>query len=92
MVNAGKVVRRAQPNFFLHRLVDQCILHGDGAKIHPLFHQKLWEYHIWLLAGVHQNLSGRVDKTSAIETVDSGSIPDRFKPKTIKIGIHSLPV
>ena len=27
----------------------------------------------------------------APETIDRGSIPDRVKPKTIKIGIHSFP-
>ena len=32
-----------------------------------------------------------VDRASATETVDSGSIPGRVKPKTIKIGIHSFP-
>ena len=36
-------------------------------------------------------ISGRVDRTSAAETVDSGSIPNWVKPKTIKIGIHSFP-
>ena len=36
--------------------------------------------------------SGRVDRVSGTETVDSGSIPGRVKPKTIKIGIHSFPV
>ena len=36
-------------------------------------------------------VSGRVDKASATETVTSGSIPDRVKPKTMKIGIHSFP-
>ena len=36
-------------------------------------------------------ISGRVDRASATETVDSGSIPGRVKPKTIKIGIHSFP-
>ena len=35
--------------------------------------------------------SDRVDRASATETVDSGSIPGRMKPKTIKIGIHSFP-
>ena len=38
-----------------------------------------------------QPISGRVDKASATETVDLGSIPSRVKPKTIKIGIHSFP-
>ena len=32
-----------------------------------------------------------MDKASATETVDLGSIPHRVKPKTIKIGIHSYP-
>ena len=36
-------------------------------------------------------ISGRVDRASATETVDSGSIPGRFKPKTIEIGIHNFP-
>ena len=30
----------------------------------------------------------RVDRASAIETVDLGSIPDRIKPQTIQISIH----
>ena len=34
---------------------------------------------------------GRVDRASATEAVDTGSIPGRVKPKTIKIGIHSFP-
>ena len=40
-------------------------------------------------------MRGRVNRVSAYETVDSGSIPGRVfqfpiwvKPKTIKIGIH----
>ena len=37
------------------------------------------------------SISGRVDRASATETVDLGSIPGRVKPKTIKIGIHSFP-
>ena len=32
-----------------------------------------------------------MDRASATETVDSGSIPDRVKPKTVKIGIPSFP-
>ena len=35
-------------------------------------------------------ISGRVDRASATETVDSGSILGRVKPKTIKIGIQSF--
>ena len=38
-----------------------------------------------------QPISGRVDRASATGTVDSGSIPGRVIPKTIKIGIHSFP-
>ena len=40
---------------------------------------------------VDLSLGGRVDRASATEAVDSGSIPGRVKPKTIKIGIHSFP-
>ena len=36
-------------------------------------------------------ISGRVNRASATEAVDSGSIPGGVKPKTIKIGIHSFP-
>ena len=36
-------------------------------------------------------ISIRVDRASATEAVDTGSIPGRVKPKTIKIGIHSFP-
>ena len=37
------------------------------------------------------SISGRVDRASATEAVDTGSIPGRVKPKTIKIGIYSFP-
>ena len=40
---------------------------------------------------VFMPISGRVDRASSAETVDWSSIPDRVKPKTIKIGIHSFP-
>ena len=36
-------------------------------------------------------ISGRVDRAFATEAVDTGTIPGRVKPKTIKIGIHSFP-
>ena len=36
-------------------------------------------------------ISGRVDRASAIEAVDTGSIPGPVKPNTIIIGIHSFP-
>ena len=36
-------------------------------------------------------ISGRVDRASVTEAVDTGSIPGLVKPKTIKIGIHSFP-
>ena len=42
-------------------------------------------------AQVFRPISGRVDRASATEAVDLGSIPGRVKPKTIKIGIHSFP-
>ena len=31
-----------------------------------------------------------MDRASATEALDSGSIPGRVKPKAIKIGIHSF--
>ena len=37
-----------------------------------------------------QPISGQVDRASAAEAADSGSIPSRVKPKTIRIGIHSF--
>ena len=40
---------------------------------------------------IERPISGRVDRASATEAVDTGSIPGRVKPKTIKIGIHSFP-
>ena len=36
-------------------------------------------------------ISGRADRASTTEMVDSGSIPGWVKPMTIKIGIHSFP-
>ena len=36
-------------------------------------------------------ISGRMDRASATETDNLGSIPGRVKPKTIKLGIHSFP-
>ena len=36
-------------------------------------------------------IGGRVNRASATETVDSGSIPSRVKPKTIKIGVLGFP-
>ena len=32
-----------------------------------------------------------MDRASATEAIDMGSIPSRVKPKTKKIGIHSFP-
>ena len=37
-----------------------------------------------------QPISGRVDRASATETVESGSIPDRVKPLTVKTNIYSI--
>ena len=50
-----------------------------------MFHTLKLKYTSILLS-----LRGRVDRASATEAVDSGSIPSRVKPKTIKIGIHSF--
>ena len=42
-----------------------------------------------MCAYIADPIRGRVDRTSATETVDSVSIPGRVKPKTIKISIRS---
>ena len=48
--------------------------------------------HTWpKILGRMSPINGRVDRASAAEAVDSGSIPGRVKPKTIIIGIHSFP-
>ena len=39
----------------------------------------------------NQQISDRVDRASATETVNLSSIPSRVKPNTTKIGIHSFP-
>ena len=44
-----------------------------------------------LYSTLFKPISGRVDRASATEAVDTGSIPGRVKPKTIKIDIHSFP-
>ena len=36
-------------------------------------------------------ISGRMEKASATETVDSGSIPGWVKTKAVKVGIRSFP-
>ena len=38
-----------------------------------------------------QPISPQMDRASATETADLGSILHRVKPKTIKTGIHSFP-
>ena len=48
-------------------------------------------FHLELNHLLHLPISGRVDRASATEAVDLGSIPGRVKPKTIEIGIHSFP-
>ena len=35
--------------------------------------------------------SSQADGASAAKTIDSGLIPDRVQPKTVKIGIHCFP-
>ena len=37
------------------------------------------------------SVRGQVNKAYVTEMEDFGSIPDRVKPKTNKIGIHSFP-
>ena len=40
---------------------------------------------------INWQISDRMDRAAASETVDSGSIPSRVKPKTINTGMHSFP-
>ena len=56
-----------------------CVIFGLLSFLGSMF------YDMWYL------ISGWVDKASAAETVDSGSIPGLVKPKTKKIGFHSCP-
>ena len=42
------------------------------------------------LYNIDEPISGQVDRASANEMVDSGSIPGRVKLNTIKIGIHNF--
>ena len=46
---------------------------------------------VTLITKATLSISDRVDRASATETVDWGSIPSRVKPKTIKTGIYSFP-
>ena len=50
-----------------------------------------YKYHQLKSTPVLEPISGRMDRAPATETIDAGSIPVRVKPKTRKIGIHSLP-
>ena len=50
-----------------------------------IFQENRWQEPGELMSGLG------VDRASATEAVDTGSIPGRVKPKTIKIGIHSFP-
>ena len=52
------------------------------------------EIYMFVMTTIHcysLPISGRVDRVSATEAVDSSLIPTWVKPKTIKIGIHSFP-
>ena len=40
---------------------------------------------------MNESNPSRVHTACATETVDSGSIPGRLKPNTMKISIHSFP-
>ena len=56
-----------------------------------LFAKKYLQKNALYICKKAEPISGRVDRASATEAVDLGSIPGRVKPKTIKIGIHSFP-
>ena len=50
-----------------------------------------YEYHQLKSTPILEPISGRVDRASATETINTGSIPGRVKAKTRTIGIHSFP-
>ena len=62
---------------------------GCTAWLHIMLSCTAW-LHI-PLGCIFEPISGRVDRASATEAVDTGSIPGRVKPKIRKIGIHSFP-
>ena len=45
------------------------------------------DFVVWDFFNFKIYICGQVDRASATKTIDSGSIPSRVKPKTIKIGI-----
>ena len=67
-------------------IVTKCLLKYSKKQLSPRTNFTLLQQ-----SQVNCVFSGRVDKASATEVVDTGSIPGRVKPKTIKIGIYSFP-
>ena len=71
------------------------LLHCTASKEEILLQRMIAAGGHWSTLQLHRYfipISGRVDKASATKTVDTGSITGRIKSKTIKVGIHSLPV
>ena len=50
---------------------------------------KVFKQNKQAIQSTYSPISGRVDRASATEAVDLGSIPGWVKPKTIKIGIFT---
>ena len=79
-----------------------CVMCTEGAKVMLIIFIRIYHHCTvsdsctvsllyLMLKQMLEPISDRVDRASATETVDSGSIPGRVIPKTIKIGIHSFP-
>ena len=65
---------------------------GIFLQLHSLCRSKISLVQFSLKTQLQKKkISGRVDRASATEALDSDLIPDRVKPKTIKIGVHSFP-
>ena len=72
----SQIVLRLETNFKNH----YCCLSDKGIAFYVVYPTKAFKLS-----------SGRMDRASATEAVDLGSIPGRVKPNTIKINIHSFP-
>ena len=72
-----------------------CSIFLDLRKAYDIYHlssiKELSSINSIFAVYIKELIRGRVDRASATDVVDTGSIPGRVKPKTIKIGIHSFP-
>ena len=64
---------------------------GIFLQLHPLCRFKISLVQFSLKTQPQKTIRGRVNRAFATEALDSDLIPDRVKPKTINIGVHSFP-